>query len=274
MLDKTRLDKLTWLILNHVISGFGLRMRKDELIYAYKLPPDGCKNIYTTDRTLRGGDLHVIPITTDLNEVFRFCGLDRNKYEEGFDDMFSYSNWIIKNCSYLTRAVINSLRHGTESDSIKTDIDLWTDLRKFVLFLDLSHEEIEDNTLFTALLYYNIREDIVRNFFYDEELEEKFTSLKKQRLFKTELEDKFGTSKLVNWLPELKDKQDLINLFGTSFITYMTGGKKEKFPEYLVDSERAEIRRDVKEFYEYVFINSDEYKLYVVEGSNNEHVLL
>jgi hypothetical protein len=249
-------------------------MRNDELIYIYKIPQDGCKNIYKIDRTLAKGDTHVIPITTDLTEVFKFCGLDRAVYEKGFDDMFAYSSWLIRHCSYITRAVVNSLRHGIETEILKSNEELWLDLKKFLLFLNLSHEEVRDNDIFPAMLYYNIKEDIVRNFFFDEELEEKFHRIKKQRLFKNELANKFNSEKLVRWLPELKSDSEwsqnhLINMFGSAFILYATGGKRETYPDYLVDREEAEIRRDVKQFYEFVFINSDEYKLYVIEGESN-----
>jgi hypothetical protein len=269
MLNKNRIDKLTWLILNHVISAFGLRMRNEELIYIYKIPQDGCKNIYKIDRTLAKGDTHVIIVTTDLNEVFKFCGLDRTVYEEGFTDMFAYSSWLVKNCSYLTRAVVTSLKHGVESDSLKADDELWIDLKKFLLFLNLSHEEVRDNDIFPAMLYYNIKEEIVRNFFFGEELEEKFHKVKKTRLFKNELANKFNSDKLVRWVPELKDDSTLINIFGSAFILSATGGKRETFPDYLVDSEEAEIRRDVKQFYEFVFTQSDEYKLYIIEGESD-----
>lgn len=272
MLDKDRTDKLTWLILNHVISAFGLRMRDDKLIYMYRLPPDGCKNILKTNRVLKGGDLHIIPITSDLTEVFHFVNLDRDRYEQGFDTMFDYNSFMMK-CSYLTRIVINSLENGVKSDSIKTDENLCTDLRKFLIYLKLSHEEIKDNDIFPAMLYYNIKEDIVRNFFCDEELEEKFKKLKRVHLFKNELAHKFNAHKIVGWIPALNDNPTLIDMFGRQFIKTVTEGKVEKFPDYLVDSEEAEIRREALFFYEYDFLQTAEYKLYIVEGENNEHVI-
>jgi hypothetical protein len=253
-MNKDRIDKLTWLILNHVISAFGLRMKDDKLIYIYRLPPDGCKNIYKTDRKLsKPGSVHTIHITDDLNEVFRFVNLDRVKYEEGFKDMFSYSSWIVSNCSYLTRVVISSLNNGISSDSIKTDKELHDDLRKFISYVTLSHEEIKDNDTFPAMMYYNIKEDIVRNFFFDEELEERFRRLKKKELFKNEVFNKFNADKVVYWVPTLKDNPELINEFCRKFISYITGNKVERFPDYLVDSELAEIRREVILFYEYMF---------------------
>lgn len=267
MLSKNRTDKLTWLILNHVISAFGLRMRDNELVYIYKLPPDGCKNIYKTDRYLKGGDTHIIPITSDFNEVFRFVHLNRSTYENGFNNIFDYNSFMLK-CAYLTRVVINSLERGLESDSIKTDEDLREDLRRFLQYVKLSHEEIRDNDIFPAMLYYNIKEDIVRNFFYDEELEEKFKKLKRVRLFRNELEHKFNSTKMVRWIPELKDHPTLINMFGRKFIMYATEGKVERFPNYLVDSEDAEIRRDTLLFYEHDFTKTAEYKLYIVEGKD------
>jgi hypothetical protein len=265
MLPKTRIDKLTWLILNHVISVFGLRMKEHVLVYMYKLPPDGCTNILKTDRTLKGGDMHIISITTDLNEVFRFCGLDRNEYEKGFLGWFEYSSWIMTNCKYMTRVIIGSLQNGIETDSMKADPDLLNDMKKFLLYVRLSHTEVKDNELYPALFYYNIKEDIVRNFFWDEELEERFASVKKRCLFKNELEGKFTSELLVRWMPELKDDPDLINMFGKAFITFATNGKVERFPKYLVDSEKAEIRRDAQTFYSQVFQQSEEYKLYVIE---------
>jgi len=273
-MEKERLDKLTWLILNHVISAFGLRMKGEELIYMYKIPKDGCTNIYKTDRTLRGGDLHIIKLTSDLNEVFRFVNLDRAEYEKGFKSMFEFNSWFIQNCSYLTRVVINSLEHGLETDSAKTDEVLYEDLKRFLTFTRLSHEEIRDNDLFPALLYYNLKEDIVRNFFFDEEIEGKFLLLKKTHLFKNELDGKFNSSKLVNWIPALKNNLILLNMFGRSFITFVTSGKLEKFPDYLVDNEPAEVRRDVLNFYEYEFLESDEYKIYILEGDENKFLKL
>jgi hypothetical protein len=247
-------------------------MKDDKLIYMYKLPQDGCKNILKTDRVLRGGDLHIIPITSDLTEVFRFVSLDRNRYEQGFENMFDYNSFMMK-CSYFTRVVVNSLESGIKSDSMKTDGDLCTDLRKFLSYLKLSHEEIRDNDIFPAMLYYNIKEDIVRNFFYNEELEDKFKKLKKVHLFKNELQHKFNACKMVSWIPAFKDNPTLINMFGRHFIKTATEGKVERFPDYLVDSEEAEIRRDALFFYEHDFLDNEEYKLYVVEGENNEYVI-
>jgi len=255
-MNKERIDKLTWLILNHVISAFGLRMRDNELIYIYRLPQDGCKNIRETDRALsktKGGSVHVITITDNLNEVFRFVNLDRERYEKGFEDMFTYSSWIVKNCSYLTRVVINSLYNGLGSDSMNTDKELHDDLRKFVSYVTLSHEEIRDNDIFPAMLYYNIKEDIVRNFFWDEKLEEEFRKLKKQQLFKNEVFNKFNSDKMVLWIPELKDNPELISEYGRAFINYVTREEVGKFPDYLVDSEPAEVRRDAILFYESEF---------------------
>ena len=259
-MEKDRIDKLTWLILNNVISLFGLKMRKDELIYIYRIPQDGCKNIYKINRLLKGGSWHIVHITDDLNKIFEFVGLDRNEYEDGFKTMFDYNSWIIRNCLYLSRLVINSLEHGLETDSIKTDEQLHEDLKRFLTYTRLSHEEIKDNSIFPAMLYYNIKEEIIRNFFWDEELEEKFRKLKKAHLFKNELANKFNTKKIVHWIPKLKGNQVLIDLFGRNFIKYATKGKIESFPDYLVDSEEAEIRREAINFYEYDFVESEKYE--------------
>lgn len=275
MLPKNRIDKLTWLILNNVISPFGLRMRNDELVYSYKLPPDGCKNIYKTDRTLKGGNTYFIPLTKDFNEVFRFVNLDKERYDKGFEDWIQYTSFLLENCSYLTRVVINSLQHGIETDSMKSDMELLADLKKFLLYVRLSHQElIKDNKMFPAMLYYNIKEDIVRNFFYTEELEERIKSIKKRELFKNELANKFNAKKITAWLPELKKDTELLNMFGRTFINYITEGKLGTFPDYLVDSEESEIRREALLFYDYMFLESTEYKLYVIEGPNNEHVVM
>jgi hypothetical protein len=250
-------------------------MRENELIYAYRLPPDGSKSLRKTDRLCKGGGMHVIHVTDDLNEVFRFCGLDRERYEAGFKSWFDYVSWLFNNCKYMTRIVINSLQNGVESnsDSLKTDEELFFDLKKFLLYVRLSHEEIRDNDRFPALLYYNIKEDIVRNFFFDEELEERFINIKRKHLFKNELEGKFNSEKLVRWIPALKDNTELLNLFGKAFITFMTEGKVERFPKYLLDSEYADIRRDALSFYEDIFEQSDEYKIQVVEGKDKGWVL-
>jgi hypothetical protein len=234
-------------------------MREEELVYMYRLPPDGYKNIYKIDRALSkttGSSLHIVHVTDDLNEVFNFVNLDRIRYEDGFSTMFEYSSWVLENCSYLTRAVINSLNHGAESDSVKLDEELRDDLRKFVGYVTLSHEEIRDNEIFPAMLYYNIKEEIIRNFFYSDELEDQFKKLKKKELFKNEVLDKFNSGKMVVWIPALKDNPELINKFGRSFINYMTDEKVERFPDYLVDSENAEIRRDAILFYENEFTQS------------------
>lgn len=273
-MNKNRIDKLTYIILNNVISMFGLRIRNDELVYIYRIPLDGCKNTSTIKRTLEKGNFHIIPITSDLTEVFNFVHLDRNEYEEGFKDMFTYFNWILKNCSYLTRIVIDSLEHGLYSDTIKKDEELKNDIRKFLLYVKSSHEEVKDNELAPAMLYYNIKENIIRNFFYNENLEKKFKKIKKTNLFKNELVDKFTGEKVKYWIPELKNDPKLLNIFSRAFIFYVTDKKLENFPDYLIDSETAEIRREVVLFYNYEFLNTAEYKLHILEGVDNENVIM
>jgi hypothetical protein len=249
-------------------------MRGEDLLYIYKIPPDGCKNVYKTDRTLKGGNTYIIPIKKGFDEVFAFVNLDKERFDKGFESWIEYTSFLVENCSYFTRVVINSLQYGVETDSLKSDVELLADVKKFLLFMRVSHQElIKDNDIFPAMLYYNIKENIVRRFFFDEELEEKFLKIKKTNLFKNELANKFNSTKLGRWIPELTKDQALMNLFGRTFIKYVTDDHIGKFPDYLVDSEESEIRREVLLFYDYVFIELAEYKLLVLEGANNEHVI-
>ena len=273
-MNKDRINKLTYLILNNVISKFGLRIRNDKLVFLYRLPLDGCKNIHEINRILDKGNFHVVPVTSDLKEIFNFVHLDYDEYEQGFKDMFTYSNWILRNCSYLTRLDINSLKHGLENYDFEEDVEFKNDIRKFLSYVKLSHEEIRDNELTPALSYYNIREDIVRNFFYNEKLEEKLLEYKKNDLFKNELLDKFTGDKIVFWIPELNENKKLLDKFLHSFISYVTDGKKENFSNHLIDNETAEIRREAVLFYNYIFINDPECKIYLLEGVDNKYVIM
>jgi len=270
MIELTRLNKLTYLLINNIISNFGLRIRNEDLLYLYKLPPDGYnKKDVQTDRFMKGGSMHVVRVPASKEDIFSFINLDYKEYEKGFENMYAFTNWLLNNCSFITKNLINSLEYRKDSDSIKCDEELYTDINAFLSCVKLSHAEIKHFDIFPAMLYYNIKEEIIRDFFYNEKLEERFRELKIAHLLKSELENKFTSSKFVTWIPELRNDSTLAGMFSAAFINYVTDGHVDKFVNYLVDNEKSDVRRDAVIFYNEIFTDSDEYKIYIVEEKDN-----
>lgn len=240
---------------------FGMRVREDEsVVFLHRI----------TDYTDPSGySLHVIRLTKDVSKAFEFIKLNYEEYKaKQFKHIFDFVDYIITNCPYVTVEMVQSIEKEIRSVTERTE--LVNQMDKFVKTLKISHAVLRDFDYAPIMLYYNLRERIVRNFFNDDDVDNQFILLKLRYQRNTELINKFSGKKLVTWLAPLKNNSTLAGVFSETFVNYVTVGEPKHFPRYLIDNEPIVIKKEVISFYYNQFLNSEPYRKYCLEGIKNE----
>lgn len=87
-----------------------------------------------------------------------------------------------------------------------------------------------------------------------------------------DLVGKFSGGNVVNWIQSLRKDSTLTGIFTMAFVNYKTNNNTKDFPRYLIDNDKTIIKTEVLKFYSDVFIKSDEYNIYLLEGKDKECV--
>jgi hypothetical protein len=255
-------DALMYYLLNRLLMNFGMRYRaneKEDVVYMYRI------NNYALGKN----SMHVVKLSDNVADAFRFLKLDYEDYKkQDFKYILEFVDYFTTRCPYLTRSIVNSIEKEIRTTVERTDTINQID--KFVKSLKLGHVVLGDFDFLPVMMYQNLRESIIRNFFDEEKVHEQFITIKLQHLREVELVNKFSPKKLVTWVTELETDSALAGIFSTMFVNYITHNEWKKFPRYLVDNDVNIIKKEVLNFYGYQFLNSEVYRNYCLKKATKE----
>lgn len=273
---KDKQFKVAFVVMNKILIRFGLRITtrdgEQRLVFLLKIPDYDTNN--GTKLNLAGKGVFVIDVTTDIDKAFEFLKIDKNIIER-LDNIMHFTYYFIGNCPYLTLSVLKALEKelGESNHLYKGDPETKEGLEEFIHYANISELRPNEFDFYPLLVYSNLKERIVRNFFDDEEFDKRIISKKIEYKEDFNLSSKYSSLKLVNWLPELIDDPELAGNVSLAFINHVTDNNPSEFPSYLIDTTGIEIRREIETFYEYVYKHTPEYINHMVDGKNNENVL-
>lgn len=265
--------KVAYVLINQILLRFGLRVTPlNRLVFIYRVPD------YATNKgrhwNLKGKASYIVEVTTDLNKAFKFLKLDFEKIEKA-ESISQMAYYICDNCPYLTLGILKGIDTNLkeQNSTYKKDVEVEEGLTEFLNTVKLSHFELPDFDFYPFLMYPNLRESVVRKFFDEKLLHIRMIDLKLKHQKDLKLSDKFNSLNLVKWIPDLAKDADLAGKVSVAFVNHVTEGNPVNFPRYIADTVKTEIRREFESFYYLIYQNSDEYKIHIVDGKNNENVL-
>lgn len=265
--------KVAFVLINQILLRFGLRVTPvNRLIFVYRVPD------YSTDRgkrwNIKGKASYIVEVTKDLNKAFSFLKLDFEKIEN-LEDVSQLAYYICDNCPYITLSILKAIDKNlqTEGSSYKKDPELEEGLTEFINTVKLSHIKLPDFDFYPFIIYPNLRESVARRFFNESMFDIKMIDLKLKHQKDLELSDRFNSKNLVKWIPDLAKDAELAGKVSVSFVNHVTEGKPVNFPRYVADTTKTEIRREFESFYYLIYKLTEEYKVHIVDGKNNENVI-
>ena len=146
-------------------------------------------------------------------------------------------------------------------------------ITRFLRTIVLSHSVLQSFDFTPFILYSNLREAVVRRHYSSEEVEEKFVTAKLEFRNDIDLIGKFSGLKVVNWIHALRGNSLLTGCFIYSFVDYITNGRSQDFPRFLIDNEAIIIKKEVLTYYYHIFPQSEAYRIYTLEGIDPENVI-
>jgi len=256
-------DQLTFLLVNKMLSCFGLRLKTDgTLVYIFRIR----NYAYAYERE----HVSVIPIEGDISDAFLFLNMDYDDYKvQKFETIFEYTTWFTDNCKYLTVELLRGIEKEVKDIPKKDLQDVQRALLRFIDTVKIGHIILRDFHYLPILMYPNLREKIIRNYFQSEELDNKIIDLK-LLYTKEEAQNKFSPLHIITWIRPLKSQGELTSIFVQSFINYITKNKMNDFPRFLVDTDSNIVKQEVISYYYNLFHETNAYKLYVAKHNTNE----
>lgn len=253
-------DALMFYLLNRVLMMFNMRMTGDgKVIYIHRI----YNYVGTTSK-----NVHIIRLSDDISTAFEFLKIDYAYYrKQQFKTIFDFTNYLITNCNYITKDLLETIHEEAMASEPKTDIH--TSIDKMVKVLKLGHFVLQDFDFMPMRMYDNLREQTIRSFYRGREVDEQFIALKLRYQKETELLNKFSGKKITIWLPELQNKPELTGIFSQSFVNHATEGEMKTFPRYLIDNDVNVIRKEVISFYSEIFKKSENYLNYILDSKEN-----
>jgi hypothetical protein len=249
-------DELIYLIINRLLLYFGLRIVNNErIVFLYRIRnynDPKCPEVP-----------HVIRLTTDITKAFGFLNMDYKNYkEQHFETMLDFTNWLTSNCKYVTKEFIKSLEDEILAVSEDRRGEVHNNTLQFISTLKLGHTILKGFQYLPIIMYPNLREMIVRNYFDDEYVQDQFVNLKLEHLKGVELQNKFSPKLVINWIKPLRSNAELTGIFTTSFVNYITGNDTKLFLRLLIDVDVNVMKKEVLSYYYNLFPNSKAFKEY------------
>lgn len=245
-------EKTTFVILNYLLLSFGLKLKSDhQLVFALRSID------YVPDRKTADYWVEIIPIASELSQVFELVDLNYDAYEVGFSNIFEYSDFL-NSSSYLTPSMLRAMEKQLDKPDLIVDTEVRNELTKVISHIKMTqteHDNRSSKPLSSPFFFHsNLKEKVVRRYFKDNAFDDRIREIKRRKL--TFLaHGKISKGKILEWFPLFKEYPELHDMFMLPFINYMTENTPNKFPGYLADSEVAEIRRDMRDFYTDIFIH-------------------
>jgi len=260
-------DRLMYLILGRILTLFGMRIAGEKrIVFLYRIR--NYTNAYGKKETVK-----VITLTEDISEAFAFLNMDYDDYKkQEFKTIFDFTSWVTDNCKYLTVGVIRNIEREVNTTPKGERDEILSMAGRFAETVKIGHVVLRDFQYAPLVMYDNLREKIVRNFFYEEKVQNEFINLKLIHLKEVELPGKFSPLQVVSWIRPLRAKPILTGIFTTSFVNYITQYETAKFPRFLVDADVASIKKEVISYYYNIFPQSEMYRAYVLEHKEENEV--
>jgi len=222
----------------------------------------------------KSSSAHVIKLTEHLSDVFDFLNMDYTDYKkQQFKSIFEFTDWVTTNCKYLTVEIVKSIEKEVKATPEKDRPDVLRAAERFAETVKIGHIILRDFQYAPIMMYENLRESIVRNYFDSEEVQNNFINLKLMHLKEIELPGKFSPKQVITWIPELKSKASLAGIFTRSFVDYMTQNNVKRFPRFLIDTDPAIVKKEVISYYYNIFPNSAVYREYVLANEEVNEVV-
>jgi len=261
-------DQIMFFLLNRLLQPFCISIKKnEEIVFLYKIQ-------YDISKTKRMSSAHVIQLSKNINDAFTFLKMNYEDYKkQEFKNIFDFSNYLVYKCPYITKQFILSLEKGLGVPKEGHE-ELINQLNKFVKYVKLGHIILNEFNFVPIIMYANLKESIIRNFFNSPEVNKQFVDLKLQHLKDVELQDKFSGKNVVNWIHSLKSDPELCGIFTDSFVNYATARSPEKFPRYLIDHDKNIIKKEVITFYNHMFPKTEAYLDYKLSLTEKEEVII
>lgn len=253
-------DKLTFVILNKILSKFGMRIKAGaKVVYLYK------RINYTTDIPIT--KLRIIQLSDDVETAFTFLKMDYRTYKKKeFKHIMEFVSYMTDECPYFTKDIVKYLREQLDLEAFNEDEELKKQVIRFVRTIVLSHAVVREFDFTPIYMYSNLREAIVRKHYSSKEVTDQIVQAKLELREDKDLIGKFSGGNVVNWIRPLRKDSTLTGMFTQAFVNYKTDNIDKDFPKYLIDNDKTIIKTEVLKFYSDVFIKSDEYLIYLLEG--------
>jgi hypothetical protein len=260
-------DKLTYIILNRILMGFGMRIKEGKkVVFIYKVKD------YTKDKV--HAQMKVIELSDDISSVFTFLKMDYKKYKETkFERIFEYVTYVTDNCPFFTRSIVKYLREELDKESFEEDEELKKQVLRFVRTIVISHAVLREFNFTPLVMYSNLREAVVRYHFDSDSVTNQIVNAKLELRNDKDLIGKFSGLKVVNWIHQLRKDSKLTGIFIHAFVNYVTKNDPKNFPKFLIDNEPTIIKKEVLTFYYQMFLLSEEYQLYLIEGVDEDNII-
>jgi hypothetical protein len=260
-------DKLTFVILNRILGKFGMRIKAGaKVVYLYR------RINYTLDLPVT--KLRIIQLSDNVETAFTFLKMDYRAYKKKeFKHIMEYVSYMTDNCPYFTKDIVKYLRDQLDMDVFKEDEELKKQVVRFVRTIVMSHAVVRDFDFSPIHLYSNLKEAIVRNHYSSPQVTDQIVQAKLELREDKDLIGKFSGGNVVNWIRELRKDSTLTGMFTLAFVNYKTNGVTKDFPKYLIDKDKTIIKTEVLKFYSNIFIQSDEYLIYLLEGKDEASAL-
>ena len=260
-------DKLTYVILNRILRNFGIHVyNNNRIVFLYKITNYVGKELKTNTK--------IINLSKDVESVFKFLKMDYKYYKEKeFETIFEYASYITDKCPYFTRTIIKYLRDELDKGSYNVDEELKQQMIRFLRYITLSHSVLKEFDFTPLLMYKNLKEVVVRNYYDSDEVTNQIVDAKLELRVDKDLIGKFSGLHVINWIHALRGNTNLTGMFIYSFVDYVTGGNKKHFPRFLIDNETTIIKKEVLTFYYHIFLQSEAYRIYLIEGIDEKNVI-
>jgi hypothetical protein len=245
---------------------FGVRIaNENKIVFLYRIRD------YTDP--LMKESCHVIRLSDDISDAFAFLNMDYDDYkEQQFKNIFEFTDWVVTNCRYLTVDIVKNISKEVEATPEVDKTDLIKMAGRFAETIKIGHVVLRDFQYYPIMMYLDLRESIVRNYFDTEEVTNQFVDLKLRHLRESGLKGKFSPKQIINWIHPLRTKPALTGMFTFSFVNYITQNSPAKFPRYLIDTDAGIVKKEVISYYYNLFPNTEAYRLYVLENPEHNEV--
>jgi hypothetical protein len=256
-----------YLILNRLLLYFGLRIVNNEkIVFLYRI-----RDYSSPDHKEVG---KVIKLTDDITQAFGFLKLDYADYKkQQFKTIFDFTTWVVDNCKYITVDFIKSLEDEIKKVPETDKTEIWNMASRFVNTIKVGHIILRDFKFLPIIMYPNLKESIVRNYFDSEKVQNEFVDLKLRYLKEVELQNKFSPKAVINWIKPLKHKPELTGIFTVSFVNYITGNDTKLFPRFLIDTDAIIVKKEVISYYYNLFPNTVAFEEYALKHPDIEEVV-